>query len=110
MIVSLAERAHLPLAALVLIAGLALAAGARDLMKRLLGAGVATIAGVAHLIALAPEASAGAGLAAVVLLFGAGALGVVLAVRMQEAFGGLDVVRIRKGLDEDAAALEQEAP
>jgi hypothetical protein len=110
MIYALAERAHLPLAALVLVAGLALAAGARDLMKRLLGAGVATIAGAAYLVALAPEASAGAGLAAVVLLLAAGALGVVLIVRMQEAFGGADMARIRKGLDEDAAALEAEAP
>lgn len=110
MIYALAERAHLPLAALVLLVGIALAVGARDMMKRLLGAGAAAIAGASHLIALAPEASAGAGLAAVVLLLAACALGVVLVVRIQEAFGGADAARIRKGLEEDAALLEAEAP
>lgn len=109
MIFALAERAHLPLAALALIAGIALAAMARDQLKRLLGAGVAAMAGAAHLIALAPEASGGAGLAAIVLLIGAVALGVALAVRMREAFGQLDGAHIRKGLDEDAAALDREA-
>lgn len=104
----LAARAHLPLAALLLVAGLGVAAGARDLLKRLLGAGVAMIAGVAHLAALAPAASAGAGLAAAVLTMAGVALGVALAVRMREGFGGLDAQRIRSALEEDAEALERE--
>lgn len=105
---ALAAQAHLPLAALLLVAGLAVAAGARDVLKRLLGAAVAMIAGMAHITALAPDASAGSGLAAVVLMIAGVALGVALAVRLRESFGGLDAERIGKGLEEDAAALERE--
>ena len=67
---SLGERAHLPLVALLLIAGVGVAAASRDLMKRLLGACVAMIGAVTHLAVVtgAPTALGGALLAVAVLV------------------------------------------
>lgn len=108
MIAALADRVHFPAAMLLLVVGLGVAAGARDLMKRLLGAVAAAMVGVAHLLLLAPETDGGAGLAAVVLVCAAAALGAVLCVRLHEGFGALDGGAIVQGLDADADLSERE--
>ncbi len=102
---SLGERAHLPLVAVLLIAGVGLAAASRDLMKRLLGAGVAMFGAVSHLVVVtgAPHAVGAAMLAVVVLALAAGALGFVILVRIREGFGGVDARMVRAGVEDDAA-------
>lgn len=108
---SLGERAHLPLVALLLVAGLGLAAASRDLTKRLLGACVAMLAAVTHLVAVtgAPDALGGALLATAVLALAAGALGFVILVRIREAFGGVDAGAVRLGVEDDAARAALDA-
>lgn len=107
---TIAERAHLPLVAIVLIAGIGLAAASRDLMKRLLGASVALLAAVAHLVAVtgAGPALTGGFVATIVLALAAGALGLVVLVRIREEFGGVDARAVRLGVEDDAARVELE--
>lgn len=102
---SLGERAHLPLLAVLLIVGIGLAAASRDLMKRLLGACVAMLAAVTHLVVAtgAPDALRGALLAVAVLALAGGALGFVVLVRIREGFNSVDTRAVRTGLEEDAA-------
>lgn len=102
----LLARAHLPLTALAIVAGLTLAAASRDLMKRLLGATVAMLAAAAHLAA-APGAD-GVRLGAIVLAFAGAGLGLALVVRLRETFGAVTVRRVQAGLDEDDARVERE--
>lgn len=99
----LLARAHLPLTALAIVAGLALAAGSRDMMKRLLGATLAMFAAAAHLAAASAD---GAALGAIVLAFAGGALGLSLIVRLREVFGAVAVRRVQAGLDADDAERE----
>ncbi len=108
---ALGERAHLPLVALLLIAGVGLAAASRDLMKRLLGACVAMLSAVTHLVVVtgAPEAIGGALLATVVLALAAGALGFVILVRIREGFGSVDARAVRTGVEDDAARAALDA-
>ena len=108
---SLGERAHLPLVAVLLIAGVGLAAGSRDLMKRLLGACVAMLGAVTHLAVVtgAPGALGGALLATVVVALAAGALGFVILVRIREGFGDVDARAVRIGVEDDAAQAAREA-
>ena len=102
---ALGERAHLLLIAVLLIAGVGLAAASRDLMKRLLGACAAMLAATAHLVVGtgAPDALGGSMLATAVLAFAGGALGFVILVRIREGFGGVDARAVRAGVDDDAA-------
>ncbi|MDX2235152.1 MAG: hypothetical protein NW200_11710 [Hyphomonadaceae bacterium] len=103
----LLARAHLPLAALVIVAGIGVAAASRDLLKRLLGAGAAMLASGAHLAAIAPAAEAG--LAAGLLALAAIGLGLVALVRIREAFGDVDGRRILAGLEDDAVSADRDA-
>ena len=103
------ERAHLPLVAVLLIAGIGLAAGSRDLMKRLLGASVAMIAATAHLVVITGGAPGGALLAAAVLTLAASALGFVVLVRIREGFASVDAQAVRAGIEDDAAQAAREA-
>lgn len=102
---AIAERAHLPLIAVLLVFGVGLAAASRDLMKRLLGAGVAMLGAVTHLVVVtgAPGAFGGALLAALVLALAASALGFVILARIREGFGGVDAGAVRAGVEDDAA-------
>jgi hypothetical protein len=105
----LLARAHLPLALLPVLAGLAIAAGSSDLMKRLLGAAGAMFVAVGYLALLAGPAHAGAGLAGAVLAFAGLMLGLVAIVRLREGFGAVSGDRVRAGLDDDAARAERDA-
>ncbi len=103
----LLAQAHLPLTALAIVTGLAVAAASRDLMKRLLGAGAAMLAATAHL-AVAARGD-GVQLGAIVLALAGMALGLVVLVRIREGFGGVAAVQVRAGIDEDMAQAEREA-
>ena len=104
------ERAHLPLIAVLLIAGIGLAAASRDLMKRLLGASAAMIAATAYLAVITGGgALGGALLAAIVLSLAASALGFVVLVRIREGFASVDAQAVRAGIEDDAARAEREA-
>lgn len=102
----LAARAHLPLLMLALVAGLAVAAVARDLGKRLLGVGVAGLAAVVELAVLTRDdpALGDAALAAGVIALGGVALGLALLIRVREGFGGVDAggLRLAEAADDRA--------
>lgn len=99
---ALGERAHAPLVVLALFGALAIAALSRDLMKRLMAAMLAAFAAVAHLAVIGGGADGAVAL--VVLVFAAGALGVVLALRIGEAFGTVDAPTLAATLKADADA------
>ena len=107
--VILLERAHLPLVAVLLIAGIGLAAGSRDLMKRLLGASVAMMVATAHLVVVTGGGLGGAALAATVLTLAASALGLVVLVRIREGFASVDAQTVRAGIEDDAAQAARES-
>lgn len=102
---ALGERAHLPLVAVLLIMGVGLAAASRDLMKRLLGACVAMLGAATQFVVVtgAPADIGGAMLAFAVLTLAAGALGLVVLVRIREGFGSVDARKVRAGIEDDAA-------
>ncbi|MBT9445449.1 MAG: hypothetical protein IV086_07110 [Hyphomonadaceae bacterium] len=96
-ILDMMQRAHLPLLAVAIVAGLGVAAASRDLGKRLLGVCVAALAGVTELAVLTrhdPALASGA-LAACVMVLGGAAQGVALLVRVREDFGGVDAGGLR---------------
>jgi hypothetical protein len=108
--VDLLARGHFPLAALAIAAGIGLMAASRDLGRRLLGAGAAMTAAVAHLAATGAHvpALAGAATAGAALLLAGVALGFVLLVRIREGFGAVSTSAVQDGLDADAAQTERE--
>lgn len=105
----LPERLHLPLVALGMLAGLALAAVSRDLMQQLSGAAFAMLAAATHLVVVSAHTGPGAGAAVVVIAVAGVAMGCVAAVRVREAFGSATVKAVRAGLEDDAAQAEREA-
>lgn len=99
----LTARAYAPFLAFALVMGLGIAALSRDLVKRLLGVGFASIGAVACFAMLTrsdPALAVGA-TAAVLFMLGGVALGLALLVRVREGFGGVDAGGLRLAEDAD---------
>lgn len=104
---ALAERAPAPLAAFALLGAIAVAAGSQDLMKRLVAALLAALAGLVELAAAGVAADLLVTFTLVVVA--AGVLGFVLVARIGEDFHSVDTQHLADGQDRDEARAESGA-